>query len=147
MPFFSPKNEWPTIFIAIIPASLMTILIFMDQQITAVIANRKELKLKVFFCSNQINQILRFYLIDNLIIFKKSHGYHLDLLIICLIIAICSILGLPWFVAGTVLTLTHINSLKVMSDNTAPGERPVFTGLRQLFIFNYLKYKFQPGFV
>jgi hypothetical protein len=32
---------------AIIPALLCTILIFMDQQITAVIINRKEHKLKV----------------------------------------------------------------------------------------------------
>ena len=76
----------------------------MDQQITAVIINRKEFKL------------------------KKSHGYHLDLFIIGVTIGICSILGLPWFVAATVLALTHINSLKVMSENTAPCERPIFMG-------------------
>lgn len=79
----------------------------MDQHITAVIANRKELKL------------------------KKSHGYHLDLLILCITILVSSIIGLPWFVAGTVLTVTHINSLKIMSKNIAPGERPVFTGIRE----------------
>ena len=47
--FINPlgENEWWTIPLAIIPAILATILIFMDQQITAVIVNRKENKLKV----------------------------------------------------------------------------------------------------
>jgi len=47
IPFYSGKNSWLTVFMAIVPAIIATILIFMDQQITAVIANRKELKLKV----------------------------------------------------------------------------------------------------
>ncbi len=38
--------------------------------------------------------------------------------------------GLPWFVAATVLALTHVNALKVLSENTAPGERPAFLGVR-----------------
>lgn len=41
------KNNWYLWVGAIIPALLATILIFMDQQITAVIINRKENKLKV----------------------------------------------------------------------------------------------------
>ena len=40
-------NPWWTSIVAIVPALLATILIFMDQQITAVIVNRKEFKLKV----------------------------------------------------------------------------------------------------
>lgn len=40
-------NPWWTAIITVIPALLCTILIFMDQQITAVIINRKENKLKV----------------------------------------------------------------------------------------------------
>uniref|UniRef100_A0A8C2MV07 Anion exchange protein n=1 Tax=Cricetulus griseus TaxID=10029 RepID=A0A8C2MV07_CRIGR len=39
-------NPWWTLLIAAVPALLCTILIFMDQQITAVIINRKEHKLK-----------------------------------------------------------------------------------------------------
>ncbi|NWI63721.1 S4A8 protein, partial [Todus mexicanus] len=39
-------NPWWTVLAALIPALLCTILIFMDQQITAVIVNRKEHKLK-----------------------------------------------------------------------------------------------------
>lgn len=41
------NNPWWTIPAAIAPAMLATILIFMDQQITAVIVNRRENKLKV----------------------------------------------------------------------------------------------------
>ena len=40
-------NPWWSIFFAIIPALLATILVFMDQQITVVIVNRKEHLLKV----------------------------------------------------------------------------------------------------
>ncbi|CAF3407654.1 unnamed protein product [Rotaria socialis] len=104
IPFFGKNKLW-TIPLAIIPALIATILIFMDQQITAVIINRKEFKL------------------------KKNPGYHLDLFVLSLTILIQSILGLPWFVAATVLALTHVNSLKLMSVNTAPGEKPKFEGI------------------
>lgn len=43
------ENPWWSAIIAAAPALLGTILIFMDQQITAVIVNRKENKLKVSF--------------------------------------------------------------------------------------------------
>uniref|UniRef100_A0A8C1QAB1 Anion exchange protein n=1 Tax=Cyprinus carpio TaxID=7962 RepID=A0A8C1QAB1_CYPCA len=45
MPF--GKNPWWMCLASFVPALLVTILIFMDQQITAVIVNRKENKLKV----------------------------------------------------------------------------------------------------
>lgn len=48
IPFFGKNPIW-TIPVAVIPALIATILIFMDQQITAVIINRKEFKLKVNF--------------------------------------------------------------------------------------------------
>ena len=44
---FHGKNPLWTIPFAIVPGLVATILIFMDQQITAVIVNRKEYKLKV----------------------------------------------------------------------------------------------------
>lgn len=44
------KNPWWVYLASILPALLVTILIFMDQQITAVIVNRKENKLKVRWC-------------------------------------------------------------------------------------------------
>ena len=45
MPF--SKNPWWVYVASFVPALLVTILIFMDQQISAVIVNRKENKLKV----------------------------------------------------------------------------------------------------
>ncbi|XP_067417987.1 sodium bicarbonate cotransporter 3 isoform X4 [Emydura macquarii macquarii] len=100
-------NPWWTLLVAAIPALLCTILIFMDQQITAVIINRKEHKL------------------------KKGCGYHLDLLVVGVMLGICSVMGLPWFVAATVLSISHVNSLKVESDCSAPGEQPKFLGIRE----------------
>ncbi|XP_041100774.1 sodium bicarbonate cotransporter 3-like isoform X8 [Polyodon spathula] len=100
-------NPWWTLLAAAIPALLCTILIFMDQQITGVIVNRKEHKL------------------------KKGCGYHLDLLLVAVMLGICSIMGLPWFVAATVLSISHVNSLKVESECSAPGEQPKFLGIRE----------------
>ncbi|XP_069874837.1 sodium bicarbonate cotransporter 3 isoform X9 [Dipodomys merriami] len=100
-------NDWWTLLIAAIPALLCTILIFMDQQITAVIINRKEHKL------------------------KKGAGYHLDLLMVGVMLGVCSVMGLPWFVAATVLSISHVNSLKVESECSAPGEQPKFLGIRE----------------
>ncbi|XP_069814751.1 sodium bicarbonate cotransporter 3 isoform X9 [Dendropsophus ebraccatus] len=100
-------NPWWTLLAAAIPALLCTILIFMDQQITAVIINRKEHKL------------------------KKGCGYHLDLFMVSIMLGICSIMGLPWFVAATVLSISHVNSLKVESECSAPGEQPKFLGIRE----------------
>ncbi|XP_018597099.1 sodium-driven chloride bicarbonate exchanger-like isoform X5 [Scleropages formosus] len=100
-------NPWWTTIVTIIPALLCTILIFMDQQITAVIINRKEHKL------------------------KKGCGYHLDLFIVGVMLGVCSVMGLPWFVAATVLSISHVNSLKLESECSAPGEQPKFLGIRE----------------
>lgn len=40
-------------------------------------------------------------------------------------------MGLPWFVAATVLAMTHVNSLKMESETSAPGEKPTFLGVRE----------------
>ncbi|CAJ0919655.1 unnamed protein product [Ranitomeya imitator] len=61
----------------------------------------------------------------------KGCGYHLDLLMVGLMLGICSIMGLPWFVAATVLSITHVNSLKLESECSAPGEQPKFLGIRE----------------
>ncbi|XP_030761351.1 sodium-driven chloride bicarbonate exchanger isoform X3 [Sitophilus oryzae] len=101
------NNPFYSIFLALPPALLGTILIFMDQQITSVIINRKEYKL------------------------KKGCGYHLDLFILAILIQICTTMGLPWFVAATVLSINHVNSLKLESECAAPGEKPQFLGVRE----------------
>lgn len=47
-----------------------------------------------------------------------------------ILIIICSFMGLPWFVAGTVLSVNHVNSLRMESECAAPGEKPQFLGVR-----------------
>uniref|UniRef100_A0A8C2BGH6 Anion exchange protein n=1 Tax=Cyprinus carpio TaxID=7962 RepID=A0A8C2BGH6_CYPCA len=105
MPF--GKNPWWMCLASFVPALLVTILIFMDQQITAVIMNRKENKL------------------------KKGCGYHLDLFWVGILMAVCSFMGLPWYVAATVISIAHIDSLKMESESSAPGEQPQFLGVRE----------------
>lgn len=95
---------WVDVFLAPVFAFLATILIFMDQQITTVIVNRKERML------------------------TKGHGYHLDLLICAILVIVCSIFGLPWFVAENVISLNHVKSLSRVSSCKVPGENPVFLG-------------------
>ena len=66
---FDDTSAWYIYLLAAFPALLLTVLLFMDQQITSVIVNRKEHKL------------------------KKGCGYHLDMLICGLMIGVCSLLG------------------------------------------------------
>ncbi|XP_073771326.1 electrogenic sodium bicarbonate cotransporter 4 isoform X10 [Danio rerio] len=101
------RNPWWMCLASFVPALLVTILIFMDQQITAVIVNRKENKL------------------------KKGCGYHLDLFWVGVLMAVCSFMGLPWYVAATVISIAHIDSLKMESESSAPGEQPQFLGVRE----------------
>ena len=61
---------------------------------------------------------------------QKGFGYHLDLFVLSLLIIVCSVLGLPWFVAATVRSVTHVRSLIKYSDVSAPGERPEMLGVR-----------------
>uniref|UniRef100_A0A8C2EFY5 Anion exchange protein n=1 Tax=Cyprinus carpio TaxID=7962 RepID=A0A8C2EFY5_CYPCA len=100
-------NPWWVYLAAALPALLVTILLFMDQQITAVIVNRKEHKL------------------------KKGAGYHLDLFWVAVLLAVCSFMGLPWYVAATVISIAHIDSLKMETETSAPGEQPKFLGVRE----------------
>ena len=60
---------------------------------------------------------------------QKGVGYHLDLLVVALLLGLCSVLGLPWFVAATVMSINHVNSLKVEKGG-APGEKPKIIGAR-----------------
>uniref|UniRef100_A0A3P9L391 Anion exchange protein n=1 Tax=Oryzias latipes TaxID=8090 RepID=A0A3P9L391_ORYLA len=96
------KNPWWWYLASSVPALLVTILIFMDQQISAVI--RK---------------------------ISKCCGYHLDLFWVGVLMAVCSFMGLPWYVAATVISIAHIDSLKMESETSAPGEQPQFLGVRE----------------
>lgn len=61
---------------------------------------------------------------------QKGHGYHLDLFVLSFLILICSLMGLPWFVAATVRSITHVKSLMKESEVKIPGEKPQMIGCR-----------------
>jgi len=88
-------------FAAAFPALLATILLFLDQNITTRLVNNPAHRL------------------------SKGPGYHLDLLIVGVLILLFSFFALPWIVAATVHSLNHVKSLatmKVSDENGAPKE-------------------------
>lgn len=91
-------NPWSVPFwarvLCFIPAIFVTILIFLDQNITARLVNSKDHKL------------------------KKGEAYHWDMLIVGILIGICSLFGLPWLVAATVRSLNHVRGLADFEDLT-----------------------------
>ncbi|XP_062941919.1 anion exchange protein 4 isoform X2 [Cynocephalus volans] len=100
-------NPWWLSVAAALPALLLSILIFMDQQITAVILNRAEYRL------------------------RKGAGFHLDLFCVAVLMLLTSVLGLPWYVSATVISLAHMDSLRRESRACAPGQPPSFLGIRE----------------
>jgi len=93
VPFSDENFPWYMSILAAIPGLILVIILFIQQHIASVIVNRKEHKL------------------------KKGGGYHLDLLIVGVMVGVSSVLGLPWCVATTVLSLGHVDSLKITSES------------------------------
>ncbi|XP_074514404.1 anion exchange protein 3 isoform X1 [Sebastes fasciatus] len=106
---FGHKQHFPPWMMgaSIVPAILVFILIFMETQITSLIVSKKERRL------------------------VKGSGFHLDLLLIVILGAICPLFGLPWLTAATVRSVTHVNALTVMSKATAPGEKPMIQEVKE----------------
>lgn len=80
------------IFAAIGPAVVTTILVYLDQNITARLVNNKDNKL------------------------SRGEGYHLDLAVVGALIGVFSLFGLPWLVAATVRSLNHLRSLATTEE-------------------------------
>ncbi|XP_012994639.3 anion exchange protein 3 isoform X2 [Esox lucius] len=106
---FGDQKPFPTWMMgaSVVPAILVFILIFMETQITSLIVSKKERRL------------------------VKGSGFHLDLLLIVTLGALCPLLGLPWLTAATVRSVTHVNALTVMSKATAPGEKPMIQEVKE----------------
>jgi hypothetical protein len=92
--FDAPVVVW---FVSIIPALLVTVLVYMDQNITARLVNSPDHKL------------------------TKGEAYHFDLGLLAFLIGACSLLGLPWLVAATVRSLNHVRSLATLEEVVSPG--------------------------
>lgn len=82
------------------PAILVAVLLFLDQNITTRLVNSPSHAL------------------------RKGGGYHLDLAVVSVITAVCSVFGLPWMVAATVHSLNHVKSLATTrQDDDSGAER------------------------
>lgn len=64
-------NKWYWLFAGLPPAFLSTILIFMDQQITAVIVNRKENKLNVTAAALIFGFLLSYFSFNSLVVIQN----------------------------------------------------------------------------
>ncbi|XP_015585826.1 band 3 anion transport protein isoform X2 [Cephus cinctus] len=83
-----------------VPAFLVYILVFMETQISELIIDKKERKL------------------------RKGNGYHMDIVVVCLMNVGCGLMGAPWCCAASVRSLTHVSAVTVMSRTHAPGDKP-----------------------
>ena len=88
-PFAAPGWVWLA---AIGPAMLAAVLVYLDQNITARLINSRDHKL------------------------QKGEAYHYDLALMGVLIAFCSLFGLPWLVAATVRSLNHLHSLATIEN-------------------------------
>ena len=100
------------IIFAIPVAFCVSILLFMETELTGVLLNKRKNKL------------------------KKGGGYNLDLIVMGILTGISSVLGLPWMCAATVRSVQHQNALAIMSRSHAPGERPYLLHMKEQRITN-----------
>lgn len=103
-----------SIMAALIPAILVSILLFMEVEFCNVILDKKDNKL------------------------KKGPGYNLDLFIVGLLVGLCSILGLPWMCATPIHTVSHFHALSVLSTNNPPGEHPHLIEVKEQRVTNVI---------
>ena len=93
-PFRAPIWVW---FVSIVPALLATVLLYVDQNITARLVNSPDNKL------------------------QKGEAYHYDLGLLGVLVGVCSLFGLPWLVAATVRSLNHLRSLATTEERVDPS--------------------------
>lgn len=79
------------------PAILAAVLIYLTQNITARLINSPDHRL------------------------HKGPAYHLDLAVVGILTAVCSLFGLPWLVAATVRSLAHVRGLATMEEVISPS--------------------------
>ncbi len=91
--FDAPSWVWLA---ALAPALLVVVLVYVDQNITARLVNNADHKL------------------------QKGEAYHFDLAVMGVLIGVCSLFGLPWLVAATVRSLSHLRSLATVEEVVTP---------------------------
>jgi hypothetical protein len=91
VPLWKDENPIWLPIVSVVPAMLVYILVFMESHISELIVDKPERKL------------------------KKGSGFHLDIVLLCFLNALCSLLGMPWHCAAAVRSVAHVTSVTVMS--------------------------------
>ncbi|XP_059055151.1 anion exchange protein 3 [Achroia grisella] len=84
----------------VLPALMVYIIVFMETHIAELIVDKPERGL------------------------KKGSGFHMDIVIMSLVNALCGAFGAPWQCVATVRSVSHVSALTVMSTTHAPGDKP-----------------------
>jgi hypothetical protein len=117
---------------AIVPAALLTILFFLDHNISIRVVNSPDNKM------------------------KKSPAYHLDLFVLGIIVFMSSLLGLPWMCAATIQSLNHVRSVtdwrpivnedgKVIKFRHKTQTKQNQLTLTHTYTYIYNKHKYRPA--
>ncbi len=93
-PFDAPKWVWAA---SALPALLLTILIWVNQNITARLTNSPDYKL------------------------TKGPAYHWDIAVMGVFVGLMGMFGLPWVVGAVVRSLNHVKSLEVTKNGRTVG--------------------------
>ncbi|XP_022832549.1 anion exchange protein 3 isoform X1 [Spodoptera litura] len=83
-----------------LPALMVYIIVFMETHIAELIIDKPERKL------------------------KKGSGFHMDIVIMSAVNAMCGLFGAPWQCVATVRSVSHVSALTIMSTTHAPGDKP-----------------------
>lgn len=84
---------------AILPALMATVLLFLDQDISVRLVNNPQYKMKK---GRRDGNVL--------------DGMHADMLVISIITFLTSLVGLPWLVAATVRSISHVRALSIFDS-------------------------------
>mmetsp|Transcript_7472 Transcript_7472/g.14942 ORF Transcript_7472/g.14942 Transcript_7472/m.14942 type:complete len:586 (-) Transcript_7472:137-1894(-) len=84
---------------AFLPAIMATVLLFLDQNITVRLVNNPQYKMEK---GRRKNNML--------------DGMHADMLVISILTFLTSLVGLPWLVAATVRSISHVRALSIFDS-------------------------------
>ncbi|CAH2103224.1 unnamed protein product [Euphydryas editha] len=84
----------------VLPALMVYIIVFMETHIAELIIDKPERGL------------------------KKGSGFHMDIVVMSIVNAVCGMFGAPWQCVATVRSVSHVSALTIMSTTHAPGDKP-----------------------
>ncbi|XP_014370085.2 anion exchange protein 3 isoform X2 [Papilio machaon] len=90
-----------------LPALMVYIIVFMETHIAELIVDKPERRL------------------------KKGSGFHMDIVIMSVVNAVCGMFGAPWQCVATVRSVSHVAALTVMSTTHAPGDKPYIVEVKE----------------